>query len=371
MGQMHNTFMQEDTNNEKDLNNKFNNSENRSSTYNILIKLLKKFPDEKWDYESLAKNPNINMEFVKNNLNKFRTWHFEYHLSYNLGITIEDIKNNPQFNWNSKALEFRQIDYLKKEIDYFANDMYSIKHTISNLDDYNICNVSLEKGISKITYGNGPITDLEDYRHNIISQVDLSEENPIIQKQPEPSYVKPINYSTTRSIPKSFVYQLSKFKGDLLFASKSSNLISNLPIIHFNKYLFYSDFNLSLKLIKKNIDKPWDWYDVARNYNLNMKFILLTKDKYDKQDWYSISYNANITWEDINRHPELPWDWYGVSRNPNLTYEIIIDNPKLQNFYTLSCNYFQKSSILINQTKKRIDRKLKYWKYIMKMIFIY
>jgi hypothetical protein len=36
---------------------------------NVLVKLLKKYPDKPWEWESISKNPNITMKFIEKNPN--------------------------------------------------------------------------------------------------------------------------------------------------------------------------------------------------------------------------------------------------------------------------------------------------------------
>ena len=44
----------------------------------------------------------------------------------------------------------------------------------------------------------------------------------------------------------------------------------------------------------------------------------------------SISRHPNITMEIIEKYPDKPWDWYYISSNPNITMEFIekyLDKP--------------------------------------------
>jgi hypothetical protein len=56
-----------------------------------------------------------------------------------------------------------------------------------------------------------------------------------------------------------------------------------------------------MDIVKKNPDKPWEWY--------------------------CISMNPNITWDIIRDNPDKPWSWKGISSNPNITMDIVRDNP--------------------------------------------
>jgi hypothetical protein len=40
-----------------------------------------------------------------------------------------------------------------------------------------------------------------------------------------------------------------------------------------------------------------------------------------------ISLNPNVTMEIIEKHYDLPWNWHSISRNPNITMKIIEKYP--------------------------------------------
>lgn len=329
MRQIHNTFMQE------------NNDDN------TLIKLLKRFPNEKWVYRSdygnsLSENPNITMEYVKNNLSKRWDWSG---LSGNSGISLDDIKNNLQFNWHKRIIQERSIDK-EKELAKFIEKMSDKYSFIGDLDDYDSLN---------IYFSYNPITNLKDYKYYDI-------ENDL-----DTSYIE-----HTSGLKYKFTNMITK--QNLERTTNMSNLIGWKNSFPLNKnmihgYSFY--YNPLLKVVKKNLDKPWRWTEVIKNSNLSIDFILLTKEKYNKYDWMWISHHPNMTWDIICSFPELPWNWNYVAMNPNLTYQIIIDNPKLWDFKSLSCNYFNKSKRLIECLERTKTKKIKRWKYIMELVFYY
>ena len=53
--------------------------------------------------------------------------------------------------------------------------------------------------------------------------------------------------------------------------------------------------------------------------------------------------NPNITMDIIEKYPDKPWNWsyFGVSDNPNITIDIIENNINKINFSGLSNNKFK------------------------------
>lgn len=163
-----------------------------------------------------------------------------------------------------------------------------------------------------------------------------------------------------------------------------------------NFYNLISDnSNITWDIIKENIDKPWDWYDIKNNPNITWDIIrcnpkelnrlwsfdsIYTKSNiapkglidlnnlvsydsnlpnfwkqisrkpdltwetikenlYKDWDWFYLSFNPTITWDIIENNKDIPWSWYSVSKNPNITWDIVekhIDKP--WNFDSLSLN---------------------------------
>lgn len=70
-----------------------------------------------------------------------------------------------------------------------------------------------------------------------------------------------------------------------------------------NPYANYSELdwhklssNVTLDVLEKHFDKPWEW-DV-------------------------ISANSNITMEFVEKHNDYPWSWYQLSMNPNIHWGV-------------------------------------------------
>jgi hypothetical protein len=73
-------------------------------------------------------------------------------------------------------------------------------------------------------------------------------------------------------------------------------------------------------------EHPWNWYEISRNPNITMEYIMQHPEH--PWNWYGISRNPNLTMEYIMQHPEHPWNWNGISYNPNLTMEYIAQHPE-------------------------------------------
>ena len=91
-----------------------------------------------------------------------------------------------------------------------------------------------------------------------------------------------------------------------------------------NKYIQNKWDEYYWNFIMKYEDKL-DWKHISCNRNITMEII----EKYTNKpwNWYGISQNSNITMEMIEKYPDKPWSWWGVSCNPNITIEIIDKYP--------------------------------------------
>lgn len=77
--------------------------------------------------------------------------------------------------------------------------------------------------------------------------------------------------------------------------------------------------------ILANLDKPWSWFNLSKNENVDFGMIL----DHPELPWDSegVSQNPNVYLETIIAHPEYPWKSWGLSKNPNITPEIVEGNP--------------------------------------------
>jgi hypothetical protein len=91
-----------------------------SKHVNVTIDILDKYNNIMWDYTWVSLNPNINIEYILNNLDKGWDWYF---LTTHQNISFDDIKNNLDLPWN--------FDVLTSSIKVKINDIFS---TINIID---------------------------------------------------------------------------------------------------------------------------------------------------------------------------------------------------------------------------------------------
>ena len=108
--------------------------------------------------------------------------------------------------------------------------------------------------------------------------------------------------------------------------------------------------NISMRIIDKYSDKPWNWNWISDNPNITMEFIEKYSDK--PWDWNDISNNPNITMKFIEKNLDKPWNWNGISYNPNITIDIIEKySDKSWNWNAISLNKFNYEKELFTQKR--------------------
>jgi hypothetical protein len=110
--------------------------------------------------------------------------------------------------------------------------------------------------------------------------------------------------------------------------------------------------NITWDMVKKNIDKQWDWMNLFDHIKITAKDIksiikiirsgrheslhfgylsrnsyIFLKDIENIPEFLEyteyLSRNKNITWEFVKKHLDKPWNWVSISQNSNITWEII------------------------------------------------
>ena len=67
------------------------------------------------------------------------------------------------------------------------------------------------------------------------------------------------------------------------------------------------------------MDKLWSWYNLSINPIINWKII--------SKNWNGQKYQkSKLTMDIIKKNPDKPWD-KEISYNPNLTWEFVKQNP--------------------------------------------
>ena len=105
-----------------------------------------------------------------------------------------------------------------------------------------------------------------------------------------------------------------------IFTCKSFNAMnSQKQIDRFSNHL--------LTLLKLYPDKEWSWFWLSENPNITWDIV--QKNPQIPWDWYWLSTNPNITWDIVQANPDKKWSWIGLSRNPNITWKIVQANPQI------------------------------------------
>jgi len=264
---------------------------------NLLWTLIKKYPDQGWNWYWICINPNttikifeeqnklgvlgfknfsynsnLAIDFVKMHLDKEWDWSL---VSANPNITMHDIENNPELPWEFKMVQSNPNITLK-----YVEDKIPVRFLDTGY-------LSSNRRLS--------MQDIED--------------NHIY-----PGLIH--NYSSVAINPNLTIDFVKKHIDR--FERDNFSDISRNP-------------NITLQNILDNPELPWIFYDICSNPNITMKmledhvineFILNGLIK-QNDTWSGLSYNPNLTKEFVDAHPEIHWDWEAVFQNISATEEMI------------------------------------------------
>ena len=74
----------------------------------------------------------------------------------------------------------------------------------------------------------------------------------------------------------------------------------------------------------ENKDKPWDYYELCGNPQVNLDTIKEFPQVYN----FTLSDNINLTWDYIvEKKGKVNWCWDRISANPCVTWDIVCNNP--------------------------------------------
>ena len=231
---------------------------------NHILTLLKLFPDDIWSYKNLSRNPNITWEYVQNNKNK---------------------------GWDHIYLMLRS-DFKELDIVYELHDIENdnIEHCC-----YNDCvKYQLRRAATlyKWDFLKDHFTEIARMRPQYLSRNPIITLN-IVLEHPEVNWNVYSLYCYNPSIKWEDICILDNIlldKKDLKTYKKIYKALSKTK-------------KITIDIVKKNPDKPWNYYKLSRN--------------------------LNITWEIVKANPDIPWDYIELSKNPNITWDIIQKNPKI------------------------------------------
>lgn len=291
------------------------------------------------DWITISEIRSLNIDFIINNKTYTQEknngkvveldykWNFRF-LSFNPGIKISDIENNPQLPWHWEGImnnpNMKFDFYLKnsKKIRKYKYQNWKIlskKITISDILD----NPKIHKKIRWAISTSSSKIKLED----IINNPQL-----------------PWKYNFLSSNPNlTMKFILDNIDANPRFVNLNTKRYSlNWNSLSFNPGIKISD-------ITNNPDLPWNYRMISKNPNMNIKFLL---NNFENLDIDSISSNPGITMLDIESNPDLPWNFEYISSNPNLTLEFFNkynDKDFKDSVFPNSVKYFKIINILQNK----------------------
>lgn len=356
---------------------------------NSLTTLYKTLQHAHFARYSLIVNPNITLEFVKNDKHLCEII-IEY--SYNPNITIDEyfeyiFEKSPSFNSNLKKLlkpqdAIKYHEQLSSLVVFESLEWVTIEFVLANPQfcwDYNVlmlhpnftwdiicANPQLPWKKELFVYNINFTHDI--YVNNLDIFKGVNTHLDYISEHPE----KPWNWNAISSrddLDLNFILANSDKIIDWKMATTSSKItlkdIINNPHLpwrishtHFRSDITFefakdpknfeymnwhglsSHKNISLDDIENNLDCPWDWEEICNRYDIDMDFVIRNID-YTYLCFNQISANPAITLEDRIKYPYYPWSYDALSINPNLTAKYVLENlHRKWNFFKMSNNLF-------------------------------
>lgn len=324
-------------------------SYNLNLTENDLIK----YPDGKWNYNSISYNDKISFAFVKNNIN--HKWNFK-ELCENMIVNIQNVIDNPTFPWNYNFLVFNKNITIK---DILNNPQMFNEKSIRNLNSWQ--NMTLRRKL-------GTLNTMEylEQKYKGITLEDFLDNPTFLWNYPYLAEGKFISLNDLIKHPEILEFKESENLFGYLHITMK-DVLDN-PNIKWNYKTLSLNSNITFQNVVDNNSLPWDYKNLTKNKNIKLKDviknpelgwdfeiilynretklleqvtvnelydienILLKHTKYGKFMIYSlISEYANITYDDYKNYPDFEWDNCSLCKNRNFTYTQIKEISK----YTL------------------------------------
>lgn len=308
-------------------NNVINNENTQPSS---LIKYLNHNIDQSY----FNTNPNLTIDFIKNNPTIPWDWK---EISRHSNITIQDITENPDLPWDWKEISFKPtitIDFIKQ----FSNKPLNFKiiskcKNISMNDIEN--NLDLPWNWNHVSQNpNLTIYFVEKHLNRswnwkCVSRIVTMD---FIKKHKDIQFNwNSINLVNTTITREDIVNNLDDFPWDFANMPLSKYPPFEFILQHLDKNwdwgrLSSADF-VTIKHIIDNPNLPWHYDYMSYNENLTIEFVLNNIDKGWK--FYGITQSHLGTIENVLKYPDLNWNISLLSSKSNITMEIIEENMHL------------------------------------------
>jgi len=367
---------------------------------NHLTTLYKHLPELQHWGEDIVKNPNVSLDFIKNEPNLM-----EFYKDYldNPNITIDEYAQG-LYRENNKYICFKQIiqqsDLLKYYIAFShyketaAFECVTMEFVLANPQfnwDYDILiknhNITWEMICAnpqlpwkRELFARNPNLSYDILVNNIpIFAVILLEK--FIRDNMDLPWVwlqiliemQIYSGNVDRSTPLSCIYNDDEISLEYIENNPQipwnykevpyfRNITIDFAIKHkkiLDWYIVSSNDGINLSDIENHMNLPWEWSVICRRFDINMDFAIRNFKKI-KDCYSSISSNIAITLDDVIKYQGFPWDYYELSKNPNITAKYVLDNPdKRWNYDNLARNEFNRDERFLtisyrkSQSKKR------------------
>jgi hypothetical protein len=317
---------------------------NTPPTTSTFYSYVKSHPEKKWFYQNLSMNPNITIEDVMQDMDK--QWNFSI-LTERSTTYMRDIDNHPDFPWDNISLS-RNPNITMEDIETHTN----IKWYLTGLSDNTNLNMDFvikhkddlvikNKDVGRIGWNYPSLSA------NECIQLEDVLKNPKIKWDKQALLLNP-------SI------SFKKFMDNKLFFKKMGLrnfgfYLSHNPNIHFDdvfanpkiKWSFdglSQNKNINIDIVLSHLEKEWNWRYLSSNPQITFKNIL---DNIELPWEYNyVSENPNVSMKDVLEHPEIKWDVVALSKNPNITFQDVDANPQFE------WDYINLSKNPMNEPKK-------------------
>lgn len=271
-----------------------------------------------WNWSQLSLNPNITIDFVKQNL--YKSWNWD-HLS--VILPIRDILDNLDLPWNFEYVSQNKSVTQDDLIEYSAlpwdfavlSEHIDVNFVYANPDlPWNFKALSHRMNLNFIQ--DNPNKNWSWF--NIISRhPDITVE--FILKELDDTnnwrsiwFINPnMTFKDVIENPNLNVHLPS------VYEKFTSELLNNMPafIIDYKLASLYA----TLEDIQKRPDRFWDYENLSSNPNITIGFIKQNLSKL--WNWTALTNNININ--DILANPSMPWKLDLLAKNPSVTLEHI------------------------------------------------
>lgn len=309
----------------------------------ITMEIVKAHPLWPWTVKGLSMNPNLTVDFVKENSRE--NWNWES-ISDNDKIVMELIELFPDKDWNWYQISWCEnltIDFVKKHIDK-PWDWENLSYN----DDFATPEI-VETNLEMPWDWTGLTGNINFTMEYIDSHLDFpwDWDQVVLKENMTAKFFKKHIHKITEHD-----YEIQLFEeGPESSINELMTLIKEIPNLNVNWWSFSR--LLPIHLIESNMHLPWDWEAVSRNPNLTPAFIEKHVDTLN-WDWYVLSENPAVTMDFVETHQgeHYRWDWDSLSKNPSITFDFIQKHSEKLDFEELSKNTF---SLENTKNKKKGD----------------